>query len=116
MNWLKRKAINWAIRHILNGVTAEDVVKVHDREDGKRVEIGGELWSVEESKEFSQNASYVKQSRIHKEIKKALILKANEMTAKKSESWEGVFMGKALLLFVDEYDRILSELEQLKSE
>ena len=96
--YLKRKAIEWITKDLLNTITEEDIL----RSDGKRgIICKGRTVSREMQDQIQVEAEYIKQSITFKLVLDDMRHLANQTMYEKSTKFDDLLFGKAQLYVID---------------
>lgn len=109
--WLRKKTINFLVKNLYRGITEEDILQVSD--NGVIIYKGQKL--DRESKEaIASQAKMIDDSFIWKILSDEMIYRSEERMFKKSENYDGMLFGKAMLYNIEVLRKRIKYLKNIK--
>lgn len=109
MNRIKRKILNWCMRHLFNAVTEDSVLK----HDGKNLWLGSTRLTDKQQKAVIAEAHDLDDMYLWSYMLDSLKHAANESMYQNSESDDDIYMGKAMLWAVDVLEKKVKHIKNL---
>ena len=113
MKHIKRKLLNYLLRHLYNAITEDDILEIRDGKifQGKRQMTTAEIQSI------TAEAEMLKSMDLWKILIKGLKLEANHRMYQKSASYDDMYAGKMTLWTIDlmekKVDNIVKDFNKL---
>lgn len=111
MNWLRKKTINFIVRNLFKGFTEEDILQMDSK--------GGIIYKTQildkRSKEIiASQAGQIDDMLLWKILNDELRYRAEEKMFTKSESYDGMMFGKAVLYVIGIQKKRIKQLKKIK--
>ena len=102
MKRLKKKLLNLMLARLFLAITEEDVIPLRDVPPGMK-------------KELRAQAKFIRESDVWKRLVISIKAKAQEQMFVKSQSWDDMYFGKAVLYVIDLLDKRIEALSNIKN-
>ena len=101
MKHIKRKLLNYLLRHLYNAITEDDILEIRDGKifQGKRQMTTAEIQSI------TAEAEMLKSMDLWKILINTGKFEANKRMYNQSQSYDDMFFGKAVLWIVDIFEK-----------
>jgi len=109
MNRIKVIVSNYLLKHLLNGIT-EDQILIHN---GKKFIVGGKELPEADYRDIISGAQAIKSMYVWQMLCKDMKYHANEDIFNKSQTIDDVMFGKCCLYIIDVMEKKLDKLSEL---
>ena len=111
MNWLRRKTINFVVKHLFRGITEEDVLS----SDGKGgIMYKGQTLDKQSKEMIASQASQIDDMFLWRILQDEIRYQSYKQSFKKSESSEQMIFGKAMIHNLALLDKKIKNLKNIK--
>ncbi len=97
MTYLKRKLLNYLLKHLFNAITEDDVLRIR----GGKVYVGKNMIPQSDVQNLISEAEMIQRMDLWKYLISDAKSAANDRMYKKSVSYDDMFFGKAALWIID---------------
>jgi len=101
MKYIKRKLLNYLLKHLFNAITEDDILKI----SGNNVFIGNHLLPKQSIQSLVAEAEMFKNTELWKLLLNDGKREANKRMYEKSANYDDMYFGKAVLWIIDIFER-----------
>lgn len=105
---MRQRIANWLLRHLLNAIVIEDVLKI---ERGQFI-IGGQAMQENERAALREEARFVSKTRLWQIMQETLKATAQEKMFEKSVDFDDMKFGKTMLYNLDIQQKLIDILRK----
>ena len=110
--YLRGKFLHWLVKDLFNALEPEDVLEFTE----KGIEYKGKELTNEQVDRMSEDAERFGESAIWKLLSEDAKYHANELMYEKSETFEDMRFGKAMLYAISDVEERIGQLSKLKNQ
>lgn len=107
---IKQKILNYCIKHLFNGVTENDVLRMI----GKNVIIDGRVMDDAEKRAYSTSAKSLGENLFYKQALKEIMMVCNRQIMKNATDMDGVNFGRSGLWIIEVLEKKRQNVSNLQ--